>query len=145
MVLPWLRKCQKMHENSRGTVVCLRRLTANLHGCCAHPVSRLVSLRQAATRLASSPGPSPRGGGGLETRLPPDLLANVTATNYALQGTCFTLCQVERAILWKQRKHRPLFSHPIFCQMHVHCQAHISLLSAVISPIPRSPPSTLQE
>ena len=96
-------------------------------------------------QISLVPRPLSSGGGGLETRLPPDLLANVTATNYALQGTCFTLCQVERAILWKQRKHRPLFSHPIFCQMHVHCQAHISLLSAVISPIPRSPPSTLQE
>ena len=40
-----------------------RRERELLHGCCPPPVSRLVSLRQAAARLALSPGPSPRGVG----------------------------------------------------------------------------------
>ena len=80
------------------------------------PSSRFKVSISPTSRRQISLVPRPlSSGGGLETRLPPDLLPNVTATNYALQGTCFTLCQVEQAILWKQRKHRPLFSHPIFC------------------------------
>ena len=38
-----------------------------------------------------------------------NLLVNVMATNDALQSTCLTLSQVERAILQKQQKQRLLF------------------------------------
>ena len=103
MVSPCLRKCQNTSENSRGTwprkVACLNRLTANL--------SWLLFSR---SKVSTS------------DKRAPDLLVNVTATNDGLQSTCWTLCHVERAILRKQRKHRPLFSH--------HLLSNYFLLSA---------------
>ena len=97
MVSPCLRKCQNTRENSRGpwqrTVACLRRLTANLSWLLPSSRSK-VSISLTSHKWTS------------------DLLANVTATDDALKSTCLTLCHVERAVLRKQRKHRPLFSHP---------------------------------